>query len=74
MIEYECSKHGLVEFTEPDANYNVICRKCRDETIRQYIEGAQPYTTLALAMGKHIQFSMGAHVQETLETVKLSND
>jgi hypothetical protein len=74
MIEYECSKHGLVEFTEPDANYNVICRKCRDETIRQYIEGAQPYATLALAMGKHIPFSMGAHVQETLEQETLEQE
>jgi hypothetical protein len=70
MSKYECSKHGLVEFTEPDANYNVFCRTCRDEAVKQYIDGAQPYTTLALAMGACIQFSMGVHIQETLKAVK----
>jgi hypothetical protein len=56
-IDGKCYKHGLTEFTQPDLNFNSMCKECRDEAIQKFMDDnkdtARP--KIAASMGEHIR-------------------
>lgn len=63
MTKRECSKHGLTEFTEPDANFDIMCRACKDEAIDAFMKKQQSMHHLAKAGGTYIKSILDKYLE-----------